>query len=248
MYRRRKRKRRRNFRPGYDRTGGYYGRFNNPKRRKLTIEKKFSDFTIGSDANPFTWAPSNGWIIQTGQVNAGSFLGINQGTKEGERIGRKIVITDLLWTIRFIIPTIAASTVPQGQNAWDNFRVILYVDKQCNGTAAVGNEIMDGTVQGYTNIENNMRFVILKDITINIQAPLQLTHDGTNDIQMIVEKTATRKIRWKGFLPIEYNNAFSDGRIETIRSNNICGMISSENTDTNTDPEMVSRIRVRFYG
>ena len=207
------------------------------------MEKKFLDMNIGTIAAPISIDAT--YTVLSGTISAGSFLGIVQGTTESQRIGRKVVITDLHWYIRLQRPNAAPTTTNRSDETASTCRIVLYIDKQCNGAAATGSQLFQiDDFLSFRNIENTGRFVILHDRKYSVPQQLYMTHDGTNDIQALGDTFQWREIHWKGFLPIEFNS--TTGAISEIRSNNICAMVVAEDNGGST--QMVSRLRIRYYG
>ncbi len=213
---------RRAFRAGYDRTGGYYG----GGRRMLPTELKFHDVDLDDAviAGPGTITPS---------INL-----IAQGATESQRIGRKCVLKSIMWKYRMSLPEVdAAGTFGPS----DLVRVIMYLDKQCNGaTAAVTDILESDDFQSFNNLANKNRFVKLMDksYTFNYQAG---GSDGAGVIsgaQVDMNETFYHKCN----IPLEFDAA--TGAITEIRSNNIGVLLLSRNGVC----AFGSKIRLRFEG
>lgn len=130
--------------------------------RGLSGETKAIDFTNAGGAGgnfsvPFNVLPS---------TNNLSLCVIQEGTGFNNRIGRKVALLSL--TIRASIAqvTVPAVTVPEC------LRIIIGIDRQCNGIAAVWSDIIaDVTQSGVKtsqlwsgpNLDNRDRFMILRD-------------------------------------------------------------------------------------
>lgn len=248
MYRRRRRfsRKRKRFRRGYDRTGGFYGRYSGHKRRRQLLEKKFLDFDIGTVSTPIP-------VVVAGTIlNTGTFLIITQGNGESQRIGRKCIIKNINWRIDIqtaigIRGEQDGATMDTNQELYGSrLRIILYLDKQANGAATGVAEILEGGLYNdWRNLENINRFIILKDIQrpFNNRNIMGGAYDGTTN-QYVISNTIDRiNIQWKGNLPIEYNA--TSGIMATIRSYNIGALIIG---DQSSAMEMVSTVRVRFIG
>ncbi len=163
-------RKKRYFRKGYDRTGGFYGRYNRtPANKTLKPETKFLDFTTDDAV-----------IAAAGTVAVPSVVLITQGTGESERIGRQVKLTAIGW--RFEITIAAQTGAGAGQN--EVVRVILFHDRQANGAAAPKGEIVaDATdYQTFNNLANTKRFRTLMDRTY-VLTPTSAAGDGAaNDI------------------------------------------------------------------
>ncbi len=216
----RKRKRR-IFRRGYDRTGGFYGRFR--KRRRFggfpRIEKKFYD-KILTETN----LTAAGQLVVTStpgpETDSATLNDIPQGTGESQRIGRKCTITKILIRLNceFLISTLA--TLATADTAHETLRIVLYWDKQCNGASATALNLLD-TVQynSYRNIANSKRFVFLYDKLVTFNTTAIAEGNGTNRSSARVIRDYQLKINKKVFIPIEFDS--TTGALTEIRSNNI---------------------------
>lgn len=211
-------RKKRTFRKGYNRTSGFYGRFNNSKG----LELKFHDKSQG-----VTNILSSAVITQ--------LLDIAQGTTQSQRIGRKCTIKSI--GIRY---TVTIPTTPSLSGGADLVRVMLILDKQANGAPLTATQILESdAVTQYRNLVNSSRFTVLWDKSFIINA----TAGGGNGT--ISDSYANKKhlVFFKKLnLPIEYDG--TDGAITEIRSNNLTLLqIGLQGTSTS-----VFRIRIRFMG
>ncbi len=201
--------------PGFTRTSGFFGRF------AQGGELKFHDVDI--DLSP---------IPAAGSVND-SQVKIPQGTTEKTRIGRKATVRSINW--RFQIRLLAAANATGG----DVVRVIMYVDKQCNGATANVTDILESAdYQSFNNLGNKNRFRTLMDRTYDLN-PMSAAGDGTaNDaLPFAINDTFFKKVN----LPIEWNS--TAGAITEIQSNNIGILLISR---ANTLSDFESKVRIRF--
>lgn len=206
--------------PGFTRNTGFFGRFG------AGGELKFHDQDIDDAA-----IAANGTIFTNASAEA-TLLRIPQGTSEIQRIGRKCTIRSIGW--RFEIRLLATANV----GASDVVRVILYLDKQCNGAAAAITDILESNnFQSFNNLGNKSRFRTLMDRTyaLNTQAA---AGDGTaNDAaSFLIQDTFFKKVN----LPIEFSS--TAGAIAEIRSNNINMLILSRAGLSDFE----SKMRLRF--
>jgi hypothetical protein len=206
---------------GYYRRSGYYGRF-----QDTGAEMKFHDVDVDDAA-----VATNGSILNSGSVNL-----IAQGVTESTRVGRKAVIRSINW--RWNLKK-AATTA--GSNASESIRLILYLDKQCNGAAAGVTDILESdNYQSFNNLANKGRFKILMDKEITMNA-LSGGGDGTTEDYGAVERNGS--YYKKCSIPIEFSS--TTGAITEIRSNNLGVLILSKN-GTSTAPVFDSKMRLRF--
>ncbi len=137
------------------------------------------------------------------------------------------------------LPAVDAAALPGKP---DVCRVVMYLDKQCNGaTAAVsgGDGILTtGVYQAFNDLTNTGRFQILHDkmITMNVTAALS-DGSGLASTPEVVREFSMYK---KCDIPLEFNAAA--GAITELRSNNIGVLLISANGVCKFD----SRVRIRF--
>ncbi len=257
MYRRRRFRRRsgrKRFRPGYNRTSGYYGRFNRKRRRyNPKIEKKFFDHTL-NDASIAATGEYVALVNSGGSAFANSLVGIDQGTGEQQRIGRKCTITDIYMRLNFeFLPTVTepAATIAlglvQASIAHETITVCVFIDKQANGAGAGVTQLVEAdTYNSFRNLANNKRFKILHRRTYAwntraIAAANGITANEFGSARIVSDYQIN--IRKKMFLPIEFDS--TAGALTEIRSNNILMLIwAKHGARMKLDP--TSRCRIRF--
>ena len=201
---------------GFARTTGFFGRFGAGRG-----ELKFHDV----DLNDAVVAAAGGI---TNSVNL-----IAQGTTESTRIGRKATIRSINWRFNMILPisTAAADTA-------DTLRVIMYLDKQCNGaTAAITDILESADFQSFNNLANKSRFRTLMDRTYDFVAEAGGGDGTTEDYGQDLQNDSFFK---KVNIPIEYDS--TAGAITEIRSNNIGVLLITQAGNI----AFGSKIRLRF--
>ncbi len=206
---------------GYARIGGNYGRY------RSGGENKFHDIDVDDAVIAI-----NGTIQNAGTVNI-----IPQGTSEIERDGRKCTVNAINW--RYVL-SIANVGVGTGS---DVIRVILYLDTQCNGTAATVTQILESdNYQSYRNLSNSTRFNILLDRThiINVRAG---SGRGSTDTLNYADVHQGYTFYKKCNIPLEFDSTL--GALTEIRSNNIGVLILSKDGAT---VAFESKLRLRFSG
>ncbi len=218
-----KRARRSPIVPGRTRVGGYYGRYSGTGGR-TSGELKFHDFTV-DDA-----------VIAAGGVITDTINIIPQGVTEVQRIGRKCTIRSIMWRGKVSLPELELEGNP---GTPERVRLILYLDKQCNGATATALGILEAvTPDDYRNLANSGRFNILmdKNIVLNYST---LSHFATNSFSMA---GVTRNFSFfkKCAIPIEFDS--TTGALTEIRSNNLGLLIVAEDGAAS----LVSRVRLRF--
>ncbi len=192
---------RRRFKRGFDRTAGAF-RFSNSR------ELKFKD-TDQTDA-----------IVSASGAILSDTLIIAQGTTDSTRIGRQITLKSIgfKWSIKLPSSTTLTSTA-------DTVRVMLILDKQCNGAAfAVTDILKTADLLSFNELNNKHRFRTLMDREYTLTASGIGGGETTNDSgEDIIYDSFFKKVN----LPIEYSS--STGAITEKRSNNImCLVISTD--------------------
>lgn len=182
---------------GFQRTTGYYGRFN---RRDKTPELKF--FDTDSVTGP---------ISTTGLIQ-NSVCQIPRGAGESERIGRNAQLKK--FGIKY---TCGLATVTTADGTSDTVRIIVYLDKQTNGASATPQQILEdiganADYQSFRNIENTTRFQTIMDNTHTLNATAGLAV-GTGIVEYANQF-------YKDFnVIVEFDGA--TGNISEMRTNNI---------------------------
>ncbi len=207
------------FRPGRDRVGGFYGRF-----AGRGGELKFHDVDL-----------DDAFIATGGNVTASINL-IAQGTSESQRIGRKCTLKSMFWRFTLTLPQRDAIVNP---SAGDDIRIIVFLDKQCNGAAAVATDILEtDDIHAFRNLSNSGRFVFCYDKVHSINY-LTMASDGAAVVsQGGITRYHTMYKRLN--TPLEFNS--TTGVIAEIRSNNLGIML----VGTNAVAGINSKIRLRF--
>ncbi len=210
--------------PGVTRKAGYYGRYNGTGDAELKFHDLDIDLTIAT----------NGTIAQA------SCLTIVQGTSESERIGRKCVIRSINWRWDLLLPAATAKA-----DTGDTCRIILYLDKQTNGAAAVvataAGILESDNFQSFNNLSNKGRFRTLMDRTYSLSAQGG-SGRGTTDTLAFCEYQTHDSFYKNVNIPIEYDS--TTGAITEMRSNNI-GVLCLGKTGKII---MGSKMRIRFEG
>lgn len=204
-------------RPGFQRTGGFYGRFTGP-----SAELKFHDLDIDDAA-----------VAVGGTIAQSSCNLIAQGVTESTRVGRKCTIKSINWRWDVTIPNAANMT-----NGLDTVRIILFLDKQCNGAAATALGILEtADYQSFNNLANKSRFRVLMDRTVDINAQAAGGDGAANDLLGIHKSdTFFKTVN----LPIEFDS--TTGALTEIRSNNIGVLLLGRNGFASFN----SKMRLRF--
>lgn len=194
------------FVAGKHRTSGFYGRYTGPK-----AEKKFKDIELGSTALTLAGA-----VLSTSVL-----LGLRQGTKETERIGRVVKLTNVSLK-GHLVHSAQTNITAAGMIV----RIIMFLDKQANGAVATPALILSqGTDKWmqFRNLENSKRFQILSDKTYDMNAQA----GGLSSVPAEETAPVMKHIRinknWPAGLPINF--AGDVGDITDLKSNNVGIMV-----------------------
>jgi len=213
-------------------------------RQQLAFKKQFRQARRGRFASVSKELKFHDVVLDDAVVVSGgsitdSINKIPQGVTEINRIGRKCTIRSINWRFNIVLPEVNNVATP---NNGEIFRMMMYVDKQTNGaTATVVNILQTADYQSFNNLSNKGRFRILMDRTYSINyKTLASKFDADTFSSALVEIHGTmfKKIA----LPIEFDNSDSDGRLSTIRTNNIGVLLISRSGIVG----FFSQIRLRF--
>lgn len=202
---------------GRVRREGFYGRF-----RKGSGELKFKDATLISTA-----------IANTGTILYDSINKIAEGTGPDERIGRKCNMRMVQLRMRLVL--VGDDTAAE---TWDNVRLIVYQDRQCNGAAATVGTILESTdYWAFRNLEYSLRYRTLFDKSYSLRAQAGAY---TGAAAAFSNDTKHINIFRKVWIPLEFSGA--NGDLADIRSNNVGVMAISTNQRTSIQ----GTVRIRF--
>ncbi len=205
---------------GVTRVGGFYGRYSG-----RSAELKFHDVDLDDAA-----------ISIAGTITPSVNL-IAQGVTESTRVGRKCVIRSFNWHYTVSLGEKQDDATPPDS---DTIRVILYLDKQCNGATATTTGILESDdFQSFRNLANSGRFVILMDRSHDVDRKT-LTSTQNADTFDAASVRVGRSFYKKCNIPLEFDS--TTGAITEIRSNNIGVLLLSVKNGASFE----SKIRIRF--
>lgn len=201
---------RRPFRKGYDRTGGYYGRFNYGSACNPRMEKKFLD-----DGVSMTPAGSAMTIND-------DLLIVSQGTSENDRIGRRIMVHSL-----FIRGYIKLSPGDDDYaDSSDCMRIMVVQDKQCNGVLFGATDILEADdILMYNKLENKGRFKVWHDSCEQLKVDSAI-YDGANTKFGHFMRPFNVFLKFKKPICVEYSS--NTGVTAERKSNNLAICMLSE--------------------
>lgn len=177
------------------------------------VEKKYVD----SETTAATTATSGKFYSLIAQPPAADVTAtypvscrIPQGNTAETRIGQKIFLHDT--HIRCTMDNSNAST------ACGFVRVIIFIDKQSNGTLPELGEILDGGdfINAFRNLDNTKRFVFLKDKVYSVG---NTGGTSSNALGGCVKWRFNKQ--WKVPLRVNYTGANTDGESDGVQDNNV---------------------------
>jgi len=210
-----KKRRTTTYKKGYQRTSGFYGRYAPTGTELKFLDTSWNDTTVAA----------------TGEVILPSVNLIPQGVTESQRIGRKCIIRSI--SLRYVIQIKPTTNT---NNTDDGVRLILFQDKQCNGTAATVTDLLKtADYLSFNNLSNKERFKVLADKFVDVHSTA-----GGGSTATFGELGVTKSLYIKCYIPIEFSS--TTGAITEIRSNNIGVLLISDSADTACE----GLVRVRF--
>lgn len=225
------------FRKGYDRTGGFYGRFREGGRS--VPEKKFLD---GVSVSAFVLTDQ--WQLFDDGTGVSHFPEIAQGSGAQNRVGRECVVTNINFR-GFMLLNSEVTLVDNNNHSNDIVKLAVILDKQCNGAVALASEVWAGTgsqdINSFRNLSFASRFAVLWEKTYVISAPVG--GDGTD--HYIGGKILPFSFALRVNIPMVYSG--TTGAITEIQSNNFFMMAVSADTGA-AGLNIRGRMRLRFVG
>ncbi len=176
-------------------------------------------------------------IAQNGTIVADTICTILQNVTESGRIGRKAVVKRINWRYNIQL----SGTTGAAAQGSEVVRVIMYLDRQCNGAAATVTAILeDGNYQSYNQLVNKDRFTILHDKLFYVNGTSGAGDGTSNDFPGY---HVGGEFYHKCDIPLEWNAA--TGALTEMRSNNIGVMLLAK---TGSICVFDSKVRLRFVG
>ncbi len=213
---------------GFVRTGGNFRLTSVPGN--IGRENKFFDSNITSSS-----------VAIGGSVLSPSLMIIDQGTSVSTMLGKKIIVTKVMVQGFIELPD-QISTTQGNVVESDTIKLFVYLDKQCNGTAAtVANVFESGDINTFREIDTTTQFTMIKTLTRTIKTTVTAFDDGGVNTWSSNFTTVPFSVMISCRLPIEYSG--TTGRdITNIRSNNV-GIIAFSNQGV---IDITYRWRLRF--
>lgn len=216
---------------GTSRTTGIYGRYT-PNAKKVVAEKKWKDFSHNGTIEKLAGGGPYGESIFIP-----SLVDISVGSGPNQRIGRTIQLKSVHVNGYASINATAD---------YDYVRIIVYMDRQCNGAEATPEQILAPDSTGspgpmsFLNLENSKRFYILKDWRWSDEP--KLAYNGTTVVGSEVVKDYQFNISLDE--PIEYGSGGTG--IANIKSNNIGILAVCYRKTQTTTSSLRMTCRVRY--
>lgn len=193
---------RRSFRRGFNRTGGFYGRFGpGGELKHLDTAVALNNLTAGA-----------------GQVST-SLVAIPQDDTESGRDGRQVIVKRV--SIRGTFISDPTTVNPE------LIRLLLVQDTQTNGAAStVLNVLQTDAVNSFHQLENSHRYKIHMDTTFTTQKHINTA--GTSSITTIKFIKFSKALN----MIMDYDSSAATGAIATQRSNGLFLIAMSASTIT----------------
>lgn len=188
--------------------------------RAPTVELKFKDTTLAATA-----------VTAAGNITNSTLVGIQEGNTDQTRVGNKITVKTVMLRGTVVLPT--AATAASGA---DVVRVILYLDRGCNGSAATVAELLaSADYRAFNNLDNNDRFRTLAETTMSLN---NLTNVPTAGGTMS-GVYANFFLKGKVNLPFKYKG--NTGAVADMANNNIGVMVIGR--DEHATIEYIARVK-----
>lgn len=237
-----------------------FGAGYNPKKVSVrkpppNAEKKYHDH-----GQPYTTLTN----VATAQIPAyfqeESLCLIPRGDQPNQRNGRKIMVTDIDLRIGVQIDRNSVAGVANtgnlvvGDSTW---RIVCYLDTQCNQAAAPITEVFEMTtsnehpIDSFNNLNTEGRFKILWDKFVNLRANQNahlVSADGGNSVIEFDGAQIEYQKHIKLNLPIVYRDS-DEGDLNDIKTNNIGFFVmctSPGGATTASQRKTAFKYRVRF--
>lgn len=187
--------------------GGTYGR---PYKKARTAPAKPAPYRTrnNTELKYLDTNTLNTTISPSGTIVDPSLNLILQGTSDQDRIGRRVIIKNVL--IRATFKNITSK-------AYDNLRLIVYHDKQTNKDKPLVSDIVtDASYYAFNNLNNKERFRILADHYVDVSSG---TVNSLGPPAVYSEDSKSFQIYKQCEIPIEYAGTVGD--ITDLTSGNI---------------------------
>lgn len=236
-----------------------YGKGYNPKaaigRRKPPPGAEHKYHETGQNPTTLQNQSSGSFPAHSGWA---SLIDIDQGDAMNNRNGNKIMIDQINIRGRVSLDPHQSADITNVLYTTALYRVILYVDAQCNGAGVTSDVFFDTSLVNqdafdcYNNLFNTGRFKVLMDKRITVvPQPVMMNTTETPDAIFFpggeVEFSKTIK---NLSIPVFYSS--SQGDIQHIRTNNIGMWVlavggGGSNIADNIHRKCAFRFRCRFY-
>ncbi len=202
------------------------------------FKRKATPFTnvLGSGEVKFFDLAVNDAVVATTGTITDSVCQIAQGITDDDRVGRQCTVKSIQWRYRVTLPEISVAASPA---AGDTVRVVLFLDKQCNGATAAVLDLFENTsYQAFGNLAEQRRFHTLYDRIHSLNYMGMANNGGALVHQAFVIRDY--EITLPCDIVLEFDSTTGD--ITEITSNNIGVYLNSASGVAG----FTSRMRLRF--
>lgn len=190
--------------------------------RRPTGEVKYFDTTKAATA-----------LASAGAIANSSLLLIQEGNTESTRVGNKITVKSVMVRGQLIMSSQADATATS-----QTFRIIVYLDKQCNGaTAGVTDILQSASFLAFNNLDQSDRFITLAEEFCTLDQPGAAPSGAA---YVFGESNKVFFLKKKLNLPVKFKG--NAGTIADLASANI-GVLVIGSTDALGFYEYVARVR-----
>lgn len=237
-----------------------FGKGYNPKKVSLRKPPPNAELKYHDHGQGYTTLTNVATTSVPAYFQEESMITIPRGDQPNQRNGRKIMIRDVDLRIgvqidRNSVAGVAnAANLVTGDSTW---RVVMYLDTQCNQAVAPITEVFEMTttnehpIDSFNNLNTEGRFKILWDKFINLrnnQNAHLISADGGNSVIEFDGAQAEYRKHIKLNLPVVYRDS-DEGDLNDIKTNNIGFFVmctSPGGATTATQRKTAFKYRVRF--
>ncbi len=207
----------RRYIPGFDRRGGFYGRYG-----QVGGEKKFFD-TVIDDA------------VVSANMTINNLTIIPEGNGESARIGRKITLKSA-----HMKGTITLTAATAAVNTSDTVTCMVVQDTQTNGQQFAATDLLTtDSFDSFRNLAESVRFKVLYKKIYNLKSSGAAASGAAF---VFGEDVRSFAVNVPMNIVMQYNDDTTDGAIGTVRTNNLYWVTQASTGVTS----IIGEARVRY--
>jgi len=210
------------------------------------VEVRQKPLPLSQPGGTTSWANANASPVTEGALTTPS-----RGSDVNQYLGNKLDMTSL--HIRGQIAIQGGNALSVTRHPVYLVRVIVFMDKNTNGTQSDGNLVVDDGIFGYRNLGETQRYRILKDKIFRVKTDQHYTAEAAAPVG--VEGTVT-KFSWNFNFkkPIMIQMDGDGGDVTTVRNNSVqilaamCRPVIAVDGSEHQTPVLNYQARMRFVG